>query len=104
MDNYEMVKDAILNKRIIIASYDGYRREMCPHCIGWKNGRRQALFYQFGGGSSTGLGPPGSAANWRCIPIDGLRNVSVADGPWHTSPNHSRPNTCVDEVDVEVRH
>jgi hypothetical protein len=97
-----MIRDAIRNKQQVLATYDGHQREMCPHVLGSKNGRQQALFYQFGGSSRSGLGAPGSSANWRCIPITGLRDVSVRTGAWHSAPNHSRPQTCVDVVDVEV--
>jgi len=102
MSVYEMVKQAIINKQHIHADYDGHHREMCPHVLGRKDGRAQALFYQFGGTSSAGLGPDGDPGNWRCIPIEGLKNVSVHNGPWHTAMNHSRKQTCVRSIDVEV--
>jgi len=104
MSEYELVKQAVRKKQQIFATYNGHHREMCPHVIGRKNGKKQALFYQFGGTSSSSLNPPGSPENWRCIPIRGLRNVKVVEGDWHTAPNHSRPQTCVGRVDVEVNY
>jgi hypothetical protein len=83
----------------VVATYNGHVRELCPHVLGTKNGRRQALFFQFGGGGSKPLAPGG---DWRCIPIDGLTDVTVRDGPWHTGSGHSEPETCVDEIDVEA--
>jgi hypothetical protein len=102
MSTYALVREAILKTQIVTAYYDGYYREMCPHVIGTKHGREQALFYQFGGDSKSVLKPEGSGANWRCIPISGLTDVKVMSGQWHTAPNHSRPQSCVDQVDVEV--
>ena len=101
---YEIVRDAIVNKKIVRAIYDGHERIMCPHVLGTKKGRPQALFYQFGGTSSSGLSPDGSPSNWRCLFLDLLEDVSSQDanGQWHTAPNHSRPQTCVDNIDVEV--
>lgn len=99
---YDIIRQAIINKEQVTATYQGRIREMCPHGIGTKNGHEQALFYQFGGSSSSGLGSPGSPDNWRCIPISGLSDVSTKEGKWHTGPNHSRPQTCVDDIDVEV--
>jgi hypothetical protein len=97
---YDLIREAVINKQQVIGTYNGYTREMCPHCIGYnKRGQKQALFFQFAGGSSKGL-PPGG--EWRCIPIDGLSNVTVRSGAWHTGANHSRPQTCVDSIDVEV--
>ena len=100
---YSIIRETIVNKQQINATYNGHQREMCPHVIGTnKNGRQQALFYQFGGTSSSGLEPMGSGSNWRCIPIAGLTDISVKDGAWYTAPNHSRPQTCVDSIDTEV--
>ena len=99
---YETIRDAIIEKRIVLATYNGYAREMCPHVLGKKRGRPQALFYQFAGQSKSGLEPDGSPNNWRCVFLDKLTNVSTRVGAWHTAPNHSRPQTCVDEIDVEV--
>lgn len=98
---YELIKQAVLNKQQVVATYRGHRREMCPHVLGLKDGRLQALFYQFGGASSSGLGPDGSDENWRCIPVSGLGEVSVRAGDWHTAPTRWE-QTCVDVVDVEV--
>lgn len=98
-DAYSVVRQAILDKDQIVATYHGHRREMCPHVIGTKDGRRQALFFQFAGASSSGL-PPGG--EWRCIPIEGLSNVVSQSGEWHSGGHHTQPQTCVELVDVEV--
>lgn len=101
-DAYELIRRAIANRLVVCASYDGHYREMCPHVIGSKRGRAHALLYQFGGTSSSGLAPDGAPGNWRCMDIDQLSDVSIMPGDWHTSYNHSRPQTCVDEIDLEV--
>ena len=103
-NTYEMVRKAITEKKQIVAEYKGHKRKMCPHVIGKKKGRNQALFYQFGGTSSSGDIVPGSNDNWRCIPIDGLRIVEVQDGEWHSFSYHTKRHTCVDEVDAEVKY
>jgi hypothetical protein len=96
---YELIRAATLARQQVVATYKGHRRELCPHVLGTKEGRAQALFFQFGGGSSSSL-PPGG--EWRCIPVDGLEDVVVRDGPWHTGRGHRYPETCVDEIDVEA--
>ena len=101
MSNYDLIKKAILEKKIVTAEYNGYYREMCPHLLGRKNNTPQALFYQFGGDSSSGLSSD-ERKNWRCIPVDNLENIELKTGQWHTASNHSRPSTCVDIIDVEV--
>jgi hypothetical protein len=99
--NYDLIRQAIIDLKQVVASYRGYLRELCPHTIGTKNGRKQALFFQFGGESSSGL-PPGG--EWRCIPVDEMTDVLVRGGEWHTDGRHSQPQTCIDEIDVEVAH
>ena len=96
-DAYALIRAATLARRQVVATYNGHRRELCPHVLGTKEGRRQALFFQFGGGSSSVL-PPGG--DWRCIPVDGLEDVVVRDGPWHTGVGDPRLETCVDVIDV----
>ena len=99
LDVYELIRAATLAGQQVVATYKGHRRELCPHVLGTKEGRQQALFFQFGGGSSSSL-PPGG--EWRCIPIDGLEDVVLREGPWHTGSGHRYPETCVDEIDVEA--
>lgn len=99
-DVYAQIRAAVLAKQQVVATYRGHRRELCPHVLGTKDGRRQALFFQFGGGSSSTL-PPGG--DWRCIPVDALEDVLIREGPWHTGSQHLFPETCVDEMDVAAR-
>jgi len=102
--SYQLVRQAILEQKSIHATYSGRYREMTPHVLGTKDGKPQALCYQYGGESSSRpIEPDGSAVNWRCIEIAKLSNVEIVDGR-HTAPNHSRPQTCVGTVDVEVTY
>src|SRR5882724_11554948 len=55
---YSLLYQAIEEKKQVIAMYDGYLREMCPHVLGSKDGVRHVLLFQFAGDSSQGL-PPG---------------------------------------------
>ncbi len=101
MANYDLIRQAIVTKQQIHATYDVYHREMCPHVLGTKNGADQCLFYQFGGQSKSGLSA-NPIQNWRCIPIARLTNVKLVSGAWQSASNHSRAQTCVDIIDVEV--
>jgi len=80
-DTYALVRRAIEERRQIHATYGGHQRRMCPHVIGTRDGQPRALFFQFGGTSSRGLLSDG---DWRCLRLDGLTDVSIHDGPWHT--------------------
>jgi hypothetical protein len=102
--SYDLIKQAIEQKKAITGFYHGQYREMCPHVLGYKNGKRHALFYQFAGQSnSRPIQPDGSPVNWRCIDIDDLTHVAIKDiEHWHSAPDHSRPQTCVDYVEAVV--
>ena len=97
---FELFRAAILGKKRIACVYAGHERLVCPHALGYsKTGREMVLTYQFGGSSSKGL-PPGG--EWRCFEVSQVRNAQFRDGDWHTSPIHTRPQTCVARVVEEV--
>jgi len=102
-NNYEIIRNAIIEKEQIIATYNGHFREMCPHVLGSKKGRMQALFFQFGGTSSSGNITGDSENNWRCIPVEELGDVTARPGSWHSVGYNSKTQKSVDNIDVEVR-
>lgn len=97
---YDLLRQAILDGKQVVFTYKGYQREACAHVIGRKNGLEKVLVFQHGGGSSSGL-PPGG--EWRCAFISEIENVQLRDGPWFSRDSHKRPQTCVDDIDVEVQ-
>jgi hypothetical protein len=99
--SYPQIRQAILGRHQVHATFQGRFRKLCPHVLGTKNGRRQALFFQFGGESRRGLPPSG---DWRCLPIDELTDVSMHQGPWYGEDRYDPAQSCVDVVDVEVSH
>ena len=102
---YFKIRDAIVSKQQVIGRYNGFYRELCPHAIGYnKAGGEQALFYQFGGYSSSGKIVNGSPFNWRCIPLNNFEVLEIRKGEFYTSHNHSQPQTCIKFVDVEVNY
>ena len=100
--NYQLIKQAMENRSNVRASYDGFTRDFSPHALGRKGLEERVLGYQFAGQSTTGLGPDGSAENWRCFFISTIRSCEIIDGRWHTGRNHSRPQTCIADLDLEV--
>ena len=98
---FDLFRQAVAQRKQVVCTYSGYVREVCPHAVGYKHNRERVMAYQFAGGSSKGLQPGGE---WRCLDIADVSSASVRDGPWHTHPRHSRPNTCIDLVIEEVSH
>jgi hypothetical protein len=100
---HAQVRSAIIHRRPIAAFYRGRTRLLCPHLLGWNRQRRlQVLCYQYGGDSETGLKPAGASDNWRCLAVENLTNVELIDGTWQTAENHSRPQNCIDQVELDV--
>lgn len=101
-DIYRLLRTAVVDKRPIRAAYNGRDRWLCPHRLGRnQQGRLRVLCYQYAGQSDSGLETIGSPANWRCIAVEKLSRVELLEGAWQTAPNHSRPQTCIAEVDVD---
>src|SRR2546428_13715170 len=98
MKPYDLLKEAILKHRQVVAVYHGLPREFCPHVLGTKDGKEHCLAYQFGGQSSTGPIVPGSTDNWRCFLVSELSDVSLRDGLWFSAGNWDRRQTCVGRV------
>jgi hypothetical protein len=96
---YTLFMRAMADRRQILCSYDGHRREICPIALGHKGGKEVALAYQFAGGSTTRL-PPGGA--WRCLDLAKVSDIQLRDGPWHAGSSHQRPQSCVETVDLDV--
>jgi hypothetical protein len=97
--NYARFEQAIRMRRQIVCMYDGYRRELCSVILGHSQGQEKALTYQFGGESKSGLPPQGE---WRCLWLSKVRDVQLRDGPWFAGSSHTRPQSCVEIVDLDV--
>jgi hypothetical protein len=98
--SYGIIRQAILDKCCLTATYQGRVRHFSPHAIGRDNdGEVHVMAFQYGGQSSKGL-PMGG--EWRCFNVYELHNVIRNGDPWHTGYDHSRPNTCVTHVDVRA--
>jgi hypothetical protein len=94
---YTLFRDAILAEQQVICSYDGRRRELCPHIIGTnKSGEEVVLAWQFAGESS------GKLPQWRCLKLANVRNARARDGRWHEGGSHRTEQTCVSEIDLDI--
>ena len=96
---YELFAQAMADRKQVICTYDGHRRELCPIVLGHSQGEEKALTFQFGGGSSKGL-PRGG--QWRCLFLAKVGEAGLRDGPWHSGDSHTQPQGCVEIVDLDV--
>lgn len=96
----DLFRQAILEQQVVACIYRGFRRQLCPHAIGWKDGRRRAIAFQFDGESSSGLRLGGE---WKCIPLDEVHDSAVKPGPWRSAPDYARMLACFDVLELAVR-
>jgi hypothetical protein len=89
-------------RKQIICTYRGRRRELCPIILGWnKEGVEVALTFQFAGETSDAKGlPPGG--DWKRMHLPNVVNPRLRNGPWRAGPSHSIENNCVKTVDLDV--
>jgi len=86
-------------ERRVLCTYHGYFRVLCPVVLGHTHGREKALTFQVAGGSKSGLPPEGQ---WRCMFLDEVQGARLQDGAWRVGDEHSRPQGCVEDVDLDI--
>ncbi|MBR1120810.1 hypothetical protein JQ628_04720 [Bradyrhizobium lablabi] len=94
---YALFYDAILREKQVVCTYDGRRRELCPHIIGKnRNGEDVVLAWQFGGSSS------GRLPQWRCLRLAHVSYAHAREGDWHEGGSHRSEQTCVSAIDLDI--
>jgi predicted DNA-binding transcriptional regulator YafY len=98
---------ALRQRQPVRISYHGKQRVICPHALGWRNGRPMLLGYQTGGQTSTGTLASDPRQRWRNFFVDDIDDVA-SDEPatttWGTADNYnwSHPFNAIDEVTVAI--
>jgi hypothetical protein len=96
---YALFADAIRRRKRILCLYDGHARALCPIILGHSGGEEKALTFQFAGESRSGL-PRGG--EWRCLFLAKVTRPELRDGPWIAGRRHTRPQGCVNDVDLDA--
>ena len=97
---YRLIWKAARVRKQITCMYGGCYREACPHILGYKKLGQEAVFaFQFGGDSTSRLPRQG---DWRCFDLAGVTEVQLRDGRWHSGTRHTKTQTCIQFVDVDV--
>jgi hypothetical protein len=96
---YNLIAQAMSERKQVLCVYDGYRREVCPIVLGHTKGVEKALVFQFAGESSSALPREGI---WKCFDVSKMEAVKLRDGPWRAGTAHRQSQTCVESVDLDV--
>ena len=96
-----LVVAAAAKHRAVAGWYDGTRRFLCPHVVGYNQpGEWRVFCYQYGGETKSGPLPSGDEGIGRCLSLIKLSGVELLDSPWRTEPH--APQRCVDNVEVDA--
>lgn len=98
-ETYRLFEQAMIERKQIVCTYKGHRREICPIILGHAQGEERALTYQFAGGSSSTL-PLGG--EWRCLTLSSVSDARLREGAWHKGDSHKQPSGCIEVVDLDV--
>ena len=103
---WSLLEAALQARRPVEVSYHGRCRVICPHAIGWHNGRAMVLGYQTGGQTSTGVLPADPRKRWRCLYLDQIDRVvgTDPDSPWQSADNYnySQPFPVIDQIATAI--
>ena len=98
---HRLVSAAAVQHRPIAALYDGARRLLCPHVLGYNQpGERRVFCYQYGGETKSGPLPSSGEGIWRCLALRKLSMVEVLVGPWRTEPH--APQRCIEHIELDA--
>jgi hypothetical protein len=99
------LEEALRERRAVRVTYHGHERVLCPHALGWKNGRAMLLGYQAGGWTSTGALDADPRKRWRCLFVDEVGKVVAEPGQtWQSADNYDpdHPFSSIDAVAFAV--
>lgn len=99
---WEILERALTQRRTVQARYHGHQRLLCPHALGWKNGRAKALVYQVDGHTSSGPLPTDARQRWRSMFIDEIEGPTITDEEWQTAGNYWPVSNGIDAIVVGV--
>lgn len=99
---WAVLEQALIGRRPVQADYHGCQRLLCPHALGWKNGRAKALCYQAGGTTSAGPLPADPSQRWRSLFIDEIRNAVLTNDAWQTANNHTHHTNGIDQLELTL--
>jgi hypothetical protein len=96
---WNVLHAAIAQRRPIRARYHNHLRVLCPHAIGWKNGRPKALVYQ------TAIIDPPTAHDhrgWRSLYVDQIEDATISHDHWQTANNYTPHTTGIDTLAATI--
>ena len=96
--SWNVLHEALADRRAVRATYHDRLRIICPHALGWKNARAKVLVYQ-----TSILGPHDhNPRGWRSLFIDEIHDAILSDDPWTTAENFTPHTTGIDTLAAAI--
>lgn len=99
---WDVLAQGLREKRPVLVRYHGTERLLCPHVLGWKNGRPKVLSYQASGTTSHGPLPQDPRQRWRSMFVDEINQPTITDEPWETAQNYNHATNAIDDLEIAV--
>jgi hypothetical protein len=95
------LRAAIEHRRCLEIEVGGTRRAVCPHALGFRDGARRVLVYQFAGASASGLARGGA---WRSFTLSEIAAIHPIAGSWQTQHDYiAKAETSFDRIECQAR-
>ena len=95
---WHVLHASLAERRPVRARYHGRLRVLCPHAIGWKNGRAKVLAFQTAVIDAASSDPVG----WRSMFVDEMEDVVISDDDWRTADNYTPHTTGIDTLSAAI--
>jgi hypothetical protein len=99
---WAVLEQALRHKHPVHMRYRGKERLVCPHALGWKDGRAKALVYQTGGTTGEGELPADPRQRWRSLFVDEVEQATISMGAWGTAENYTPISNGIAQLDLYV--
>ena len=100
-DAWAVLAEALVTRRPVRAHYHASSRLLCPHVLGWRNGRAKVLSYQVDAAAASGA-PVRRDQRWRLMFVDEIEDATLVDGEWQTASNYACNCDGIDVVELAV--
>jgi len=99
---WAVLEQAIAQRRSVAAGYHNEQRLLCPHALGWKNGRAKVLAYQTDPTTSHTRPLAQPRQQWRSMYVDEIEAPAITDDPWQPADNYTPTCNNIDELEIDV--
>ncbi len=96
---WAVLHTALADRRPVRARYHDRLRVLCPHALGWKNGRPKVLVYQTTILDHT---PTHDPRGWRSLFVDEIHDPVITNDHWQTGHNYTPNTTGIDTISAAI--